>query len=141
MKSLYQVILFFGLLISNPIPLLAQIDSTDDILITPEIPPEYPGGQEAMLNFIQSKLTYTQEAKDKKISGKVYIQFEVEVDGTLSKIKVAKGLGYGLDSIAINIIRQMPKWIPGKILGKISRSKCVIPVQFVVDTPKKRYVH
>jgi protein TonB len=140
MKALYQLILIIGLFISNPIILYAQIDSTDDILITPEISPEYPGGLEAMLNFIQSKLTYTQEAKDKKISGKVYIQFEVEVDGTLSDIKVVKGLGYGLDSVAINIMRQMPKWIPGSIDGKIVKSKLVIvvPVEFIDNKRKKR---
>lgn len=141
MKALNQVILIIGLFISNPILLLAQIDSTDDILITPESPPEYPGGHTEMINFIQNKLKYTKEAKDKKISGKVYIEVVVNEDGSLSEIKVAKGLGFGLDSVAINIIRQMPKWIPSKILGKTSRSKCVIPVQFIADKPKKRYVH
>jgi len=137
MKVFYQLILIIGLFISNPIILLAQIDSTDDILITPEISPEYPGGQEAMLNFIRNKISYTQEAKNRKINGKVYIEVVVNEDGSLSEFKVAKGLGYGLDSIAINIIRQMPNWSPGTILGKISKSKCLIPVQFVIDTPKK----
>ncbi len=132
MKALYQLILIIGLFISNPILLLAQIDSTDDILITPEISPEYPGGLEAMLNFIRNKISYTQEAKNRKINGKVYIEVYVNEDGCLSEIKVAKGLGFGLDSIAINIIRQMPKWIPGKLDGKVVRVKCVIPVQFTI---------
>jgi protein TonB len=103
--------------------------------------PEFVGGQDAMNKFIQSKIVSPQEALDKKIGGNVYVQFIVEADGSLSEFEVVRGLGYGLDSAAYKSAKQMPNWIPGKQGGKTVRVKCVIPVQFVVDTPKKRYVN
>ena len=143
MKAQGLLLLIIGLFITNPIISLAQNSKQTDqsVYSVVEQMPEFVGGQDAMNKFIQSKIVYPQEALDKKIGGNVYVQFIVEVDGSLSEFEIVKRLGYGLDSAAYKAAKQMPNWIPGKQGGKTVRVKCVIPVQFVVDTPKKRYVN
>ncbi len=143
MKAICLMLVFIGLLTSNPINTQAQNSKQTDksVYSVVEQMPEFVGGQDSMNKFIQSKIVYPQEALDKKIGGNVYVQFIVEANGSLSEFEIVKRLGYGLDSAAYKAAKQMPNWIPGKQGGKTVRVKCVIPVQFVVDTPKKRYVH
>ena len=65
------------------------------------------------------------------IEGKVFITFAVEEDGSLTDIKVVRGIGYGCDEEAIRIIKMMPKWIPGRdYLGNIIGTYYLIPIKF-----------
>ena len=127
MKAKGLLLLIIGLFITNPIISLAQNSKQTDqsVYSVVEQMPEFVGGQDAMNKFIQSKIVYPQEALDKKIGGNVYVQFIVEVDGSLSEFEIVKRLGYGLDSAAYKAAKQMPNWIPGKQGGKTVRVKCL----------------
>ncbi len=92
--------------------------------------PEYPGGIEAMYQFIFQNLEYPKDARDSGIQGKVYISFIVEVDGSLSAFKVVKDIGGGCAEAAIEVLKKMPKWKPGESEGKPVRVEFTIPVVF-----------
>jgi periplasmic protein TonB len=97
----------------------------------------FPGGELAMRKWLATHLSYPEDAKRDSISGVVYVQFVVEVDGSLNNITVRKGLHPSLDSVTVAIISQMPPWIPGKLQGKPARSMFVLPIQFQLNTHHK----
>ena len=98
----------------------------------PEQMPEFPGGATAMEHFISDNLTYPDEARAKKIQGKVYIQFVVEKDGSVSHVKIRRGVHPLLDEEAIRVIKMMPAWKPGSMRGKIVRVRHTIPIVFAL---------
>lgn len=100
-------------------------------------PAGFPGGELAMRKWLATHLSYPEDAKRDSISGVVFVEFVVEMDGTLTNIKIRKGLHPSLDSATVAIIGQMPPWIPGKIQGKPVRSMFVLPIQFQMEIPLK----
>lgn len=103
----------------------------DKIFEVVEQQPIPPGGSlQAMLKWIQKNLKYPEIAADNGIQGRVVIQFVVEKDGTLTDIKVVRGVDPSLDKEAVRVISMMGKWTPGKQRGKPVRSRYSIPVIF-----------
>ena len=92
--------------------------------------PEYPGGTNAMFDFIQKNVKYPEAAKEKGIEGKVYVQFVVEKDGSLSSFQVVRGVSEDIDAEAIRVLKAMPKWKPGMQDGKPVRVQYVMPFKF-----------
>ena len=104
---------------------------TDDrMLISPEVMPEYPGGAEAMAKFITSNLKYPKEAAKKRIQGKVFVEFVVEADGSISSIKTLKGISKECDREAERVISLMPRWKPGQTGGENVPTRFVMPINF-----------
>lgn len=95
--------------------------------------PEFPGGAEEFYKFIGSNFKIPSEASKNKISGKIYMQFIVEKDGSLSEIKVLRDLGYGLGDEAIRNLKLSPKWIPGSVGGKPVRVQYSLPITVQAD--------
>ncbi len=96
--------------------------------------PAFPGGHDAMMRFIGTYIRYPKEAKIRGIAGKVYASFVVEPDGSLSHIKILKGLGYGCDAEVKRIFASMPKWKPGLVDGKPVRAYTTQVVAFRLET-------
>ncbi len=92
--------------------------------------PEFPGGVEALMDFVAKNVVYPQEAMDKEISGRVYVSFVIEKDGSVNEVKVMKGIGGGCDDEAVRVIKAMPKWKPGKQDGKPVRVSYMMPIVF-----------
>lgn len=90
----------------------------------------FPGGIEKLYQFLQTNMTYPKSARAKGIGGKVFVEFIVEPDGTVSNVVVAKGVDAALNAEAKRVIQLSPKWSPGKNEGKAVRQKMVIPVLF-----------
>ena len=105
-------------------------DNSEPIAESAEVIPEYPGGTAAMFEFIQSNVTYPESAKDKGIEGKVFVQFVVEKDGSLSNIEVVRGINEDLDAEAVRVVKAMPKWTPGMNEGKPVRVHFTLPFLF-----------
>lgn len=92
--------------------------------------PCYPGGQGAFIKYLNKTLSYPPFAKNKKITGRVLVQFIVEKSGAITNVSVAESANPILDNEAVRVIRKMPKWKPGKEKGKIVRVKVMIPIIF-----------
>jgi TonB family protein len=95
--------------------------------------PEFPGGQEAMFNFLVKNLTYPELALERSLQGRVYVQFVVCKDGSIKDIKVLRGIETSLDNEAIRVIKMMPKWKPGTLKGKPVNVMCNLPINFKIN--------
>lgn len=93
---------------------------------------EFPGGEKAFHEFIIKNLVYPEDAKKLAQSGKVYVQFVILEDGNVDqdKVKVMRGEYELLNAEAIRVIKSMPKWKPGKQLGKSVKNIFVVPIHF-----------
>ncbi|HZW39593.1 MAG: energy transducer TonB [Syntrophothermus sp.] len=92
--------------------------------------PTYPGGQEALMQYFAANIVYPEIAKKAGVEGKVFVQFVVSKDGSISNATVLKGIGGGCDEEAIRVVRKMPKWIPGKQNGAPVNVNVKIPIFF-----------
>ncbi len=109
----------------------------DDLIFeTVEENPQYPGGVKEMYAFISSKLKYPLEAVKNKVSGKVFAKFIVRKDGSISDIKILKGIGYGCDEETVRVISQLPPWKPGKQNGEPVNVMFTMPVNFEMRDEK-----
>jgi len=88
--------------------------------------PEFPGGDRALLKFIEENLEYPQES----VQGRVFVNFVVEKSGEISDIEVVRGIHPILDKEAIRIIKLMPKWKPAEINNKPVRCYFTVPVTY-----------
>ena len=95
--------------------------------------PEFPGGQEAMFNFLVKNLTYPELALERSLQGRVYVQFVVCKDGSIKDIKVLRGIETSLDNEAIRVIKMMPKWKPGTFKGKPVNVMFNLPINFKIN--------
>lgn len=107
----------------------------DQIFSVVEDDPEFPGGMDSLLAFLQRNIVYPKLAKENKIEGKVYVTFVVEIDGSISNIKVLRDIGGGCGQEVVRVVKLMPKWIPGKQQGKPVRVQYNLPVKF--ELPKE----
>ena len=92
--------------------------------------PEFPGGSEALLDYLSSNIHYPKIAKLAGIEGRVIITFVVSPNGEVGDVKVVKGLGAGCDEESIRVIKAMPKWQPGYQKGEPVAVKMSIPISF-----------
>ena len=93
------------------IPNIASLDKTPKTFIA--IGPEFPGGNARFLFYIQRVLIYPQSAVENNIEGTVQVMFTVKEDGALTDFVLIKGIGYGCDEAAIQLLQKSPKWKPG----------------------------
>jgi len=106
-------------------------EATDNQVFTAvEIQPEYPGGEAALGKFLQKNIRYPSIAKENNIQGKVYIQFVVERDGSLTDIKVLREPGSGTGDEAVRVLKISPHWKAGVQNGKPVRVQFTLPVNF-----------
>jgi protein TonB len=110
-----------------------QEEEADEIFTIVEQQPEPVGGFSSFYEYVAQNLRYPGRAIRNNIEGRVYIQFVVEKDGSLTDIKVLKGIGGGCDEEACRIISEAPKWKPGKQRGRPVRVKMVMPVLFRLE--------
>ena len=92
--------------------------------------PVFPGGSEALMNYLAENITYPKECEDVCVQGRVIITFIVEKDGSISDAKVKKSVYKPFDEEALRVVNGMPKWIPGMMNGKPMRVRYTIPVSF-----------
>ena len=101
------------------------------VFVVVETMPEFPGGQQALLNFLSENVQYPAFAQEKGIQGRVICQFVVNKDGSIVDVEVVRSGGDpSLDKEAVRVINSMPKWKPGKQRDKMVRVKFTIPINF-----------
>ncbi|MBR0539119.1 MAG: energy transducer TonB [Bacteroidales bacterium] len=92
--------------------------------------PAFPGGEQKLMEYVGKNIKYPQIARESGIQGRVFVSFVVEPDGSVSNVKLLRGIGGGCDEEAMRVIKNMPKWKPGKQRGKAVRVSYQIPVMF-----------
>ena len=111
---------------------IEQEEEEEDVQIftVVENDPEFPGGMEALYKFLRDNIKYPQLARDNNITGRVYVTFVVERDGSIANPRILKDIGGGCGQEAIRVVKSMPKWTPGKQRGKAVRVQFNLPVSF-----------
>jgi len=111
-------------------------ETPDDTEVEPfvivEKMPSFPGGEVALMKFIAGHIKYPAAAREAGISGTVYLSFIVEPDGSISTVKVLRGIDGGCTEEALRVLSLMPVWEPGRQRQKPVRVKLNLPVRFVL---------
>ncbi|NOZ47922.1 MAG: energy transducer TonB [Chlorobi bacterium] len=130
-------IIFLFLMTSSVIAQNDSIIKTDEeemeIIDVVEQMPEFIGGFKALQKYVNSNTIYTEKARKEKVTGKVFVSFWVETDGSISDPKILRGLCPDLDSISIDLVKKMPKWIPAEQRGKPIKCRFNLPIEFNFD--------
>jgi protein TonB len=99
-----------------------------------EFMPEPVGGAASWAKFLQKNLRFPAVAQEQGVSGRVFLSFIIEKDGSLSNIKVDRGAGYGFDEEALRVLKLAKAWKPGVQNGQNVRVKYNIPINFQLAT-------
>jgi TonB family protein len=99
--------------------------------------PSFPGGEVALMRFINSHIVYPSKAARCNKEGRVIVQFVVTREGKVDKVKIAKGVEASLDKEAIRVCRMLPKFIPAKHNGKTVSMWYTLTINFSTGLPNK----
>ena len=113
-----------------PVEVVEEDVQEQEIFQIVEEMPSYPGGDQKLMEFVAKNIKYPQIARETGIQGRVFVGFVVEPDGSVSNVKVLRGIGGGCDEEAMRVVKSMPKWKPGKQRGKAVRVSYMLPVNF-----------
>ena len=95
-----------------------------------EVMPTFPGGQQALFEWLSKNIKYPVVAEENGVQGRVIVTFVVERNGSITDVQVAKSVDPSLDKEAVRVVKAMPNWIPGKQNGSAVRVKFTVPVTF-----------
>ncbi len=99
--------------------------------------PVFPGGFDSYSKFLISNIKYPEEALKKGVTGTVFITFVIEKDGSVTNVKILRGIGSGCDEEAFRVVKMMPNWVPGELKGKPVAVQFNLPIKFNLDSEKK----
>jgi periplasmic protein TonB len=105
----------------------------EQIFIGVEQDPEFPGGLAALGRFLQQNIQYPMAAARANVSGRVFVSFTVNTDGSITDSQVLKGLGFGTDDEALRVLKAMPRWKPGRQSGRAVRVRYNLPISFTLE--------
>ena len=105
----------------------------EDVFDVVEQMPQYPGGHEALFEFLSGNVKYPEDAQKQKIQGTVILSFVVKKDGSITDVNVVRSVFPSLDAEAQRVIKAMPNWVPGKQNGKVVNVHYVVPIKFLLN--------
>ncbi|MBL6875090.1 MAG: energy transducer TonB [Flavobacteriales bacterium] len=113
---------------------IVEIEEDDEeFFMVVENMPEFPGGDLGLMKFIQKNVRYPAIAKEYNITGKVYVSFIVDKQGSVTNVKIVRGVDKNLDAEALRVVSLLPKYKPGKQRGKAVRVMFTIPINFTLN--------
>ncbi len=132
--------------VNRGVDTIGSVDIPDDkkvndvIYVEPEVTPptivdempEFPGGDAARIKFFSENVKYPMVARETGVQGAVYLTFVVEKDGSISQVKLLRGIGAGCDEEASRVVGMMPKWNPGRQNGNEVRVQFNMPISFIL---------
>ncbi len=126
----YLAFLPMALLLITANSVYAQDKKGNDILIEADKLPEFPGGNSAFMKYLADGITYPAKAIENNEQGRVIANFVVEKDGSISNVKVIRGVTSALDAEAVRLLNSMPNWQPGEHQNQPARVRFTLPVVF-----------
>ena len=110
--------------------IIQQPATKGEVFMVVEQMPEFPGGMKELMTYLKDNIKYPKAAQDKKVEGRVIVQFVIEKDGTPTEFNVLRSVDPDLDKEALRVLGNMPKWKPGMQKGQAVRVKYTVPVSF-----------
>ncbi|HEX3386474.1 MAG TPA: energy transducer TonB [Mucilaginibacter sp.] len=118
--------------IDEPVKMVEDT-SQSKIFTSVEQIPMFPGGFEALYKYLTQNIHYPASAVKDKIEGKVFLTFVVEKDGSLTDIKVVRGVSADIDTEALRVLKESPKWQPGTQNSRPVRVQFTVPISFLLQ--------
>ncbi len=119
--------------VAAPIATQKITEEPDQPFVIVEQMPQFPGGEKEMMKFIKNNLRYPSLAAENGIQGTVIVNFVVDRDGKITRIKVVRGIGGGCDEEAMRVLTKMPAWSPGRQGGKAVLVSYTVPIKYVLQ--------
>jgi TonB family protein len=98
-----------------------------------EVMPEFVGGMDSLMSYLSKNINYPKKAQKLGIEGRVFLQFIVEKDGSITNSKILRGIEKSMDKEAMRVVNAMPSWIPGNNRGEVVAVKYTLPIKFVIE--------
>jgi len=108
-------------------------EDDDEFFMVVENMPVFPGGDLGLMKYIQKHVKYPAIAKEYNITGKVYVSFIVDKSGSVTNVKIVRGVDKNLDAEAVRVVKSLPKYKPGKQRGLPVRVMFTIPINFTLN--------
>ncbi|HOO09207.1 MAG TPA: TonB family protein [Cyclobacteriaceae bacterium] len=105
-------------------------EEVEEIFTIVEDPASPVGGMTAFYQYVGDKIKYPPQARRMGVEGRVFVEFVIDKDGSITDVKAVKGIGAGCDEEAVRILQSAPKWKPGKQRGKPVKQRMVLPITF-----------
>ena len=105
----------------------------DGVYLEVEEMPEYPGGEQALMNDLIGSIKYPDEAKKNGIQGKVFVSFVIDEQGKVTNAKIERGVEASLDKESLRVVNGLKTWKPGKQKGKTVKVAYTIPINYTLD--------
>ncbi|OZT04796.1 energy transducer TonB [Prevotella sp. 885] len=115
--------------IAAPEPPKHVVEETKIFTVVEQMP-MFPGGDGALMGYLRDNIHYPTVAAENGVQGRVVVGFVVERDGSITDVKILRGVDPSLDREAMRVVKSMPKWTPGKQNGSAVRVKYQVPVSF-----------
>jgi TonB family protein len=119
--------------VPEAIPMVISPSAEEAIFTAVEQNPEFPEGVAAMYEYLGKNIKYPAAAQRANVSGRVFVRFIVEKNGSISNVEITKGIGFGCDAESIRVIQTMPTWQPGIQNGKPVRTYYQMPIVFKIE--------
>ena len=117
--------------ITDDVPIVVEEpEKEEEIFQVVEQQPEFPGGMQALMEYLRKNMRYPTICQEQGIQGRVIVQFVVNSDGSIVDPQVVKPVNPYLDKEALRVVSTMPKWTPGEQRGKKVRVRFTLPVTF-----------
>lgn len=109
-------------------------NSKEEIFTFVDQPPTFPGGEEALAKYLSHNIRYPRAAQEHNTKGTVFVQYVINNDGTVNDVKtVGAQKGNGLEEEAIRVVKEMPRWTPGKQNGRVVAVQFNLPIRFTIQ--------
>ncbi|PWH84933.1 energy transducer TonB [Brumimicrobium oceani] len=134
MKAILSILLLIPMMVFSQLGLTEAKPEKSEGKIYEKVDKEanFPGGAVEMMNYIGENVKYPEISMENGDQGKVFVEFVVNTDGSLSQIKVLRGVSKEIDVEAVRVVKNMPKWIPAENEGEKVRSMARLPINFVL---------
>ncbi len=109
-----------------------KIEGTDVYIVVDEMP-EYPGGDKEMMAFLGNNIVYPVECKEEGVEGTVFVSFTIDKDGTATDIKPINNVDGRLAANAVEVVKKMPSWTPGKQNGEVVKVQYNLPIKYQLN--------
>lgn len=116
--------------VQAPIEIPEEDPDENIVFVVAEKMPSFPGGQQALMKYLNENIRYPIIAQENGVQGRVIVQFTVRKDGTIDDVKVVRSADPSLDKEAVRLVKSMPNWEPGKQRGKAVHCKFTVPIVF-----------
>ncbi|MGM0944408.1 MAG: energy transducer TonB [Bacteroidota bacterium] len=109
------------------------VETAEEIVDITEVQASFQGGMNAWYEYLNKNLRYPNLAKRMGVEGTVLVRFVINKDGSVQDVEILRALGGGCDEVAMEVIKNSPHWIPGKIKGQAVRYRMVMPINFKLN--------